>query len=183
MWPPTLTSLLVASVLADATPASPDTAGHVPFLRSPAEVEFVAPRPDAPRPRRPWPEAAWWHDAFEAPPDLLLRSPGAADRDSLFLALLLARCGREDKPAAAWRVDPSLALRLRLLRLEASWLPMPVRRLLLAQARAGAHRRLKAREAELFGEFLGMEVPVTEVPVTEVPAGEAPVAEVPGAGD
>jgi hypothetical protein len=41
--------------------------------------------------------------------------------------------------------------------------------LLLAQARAGAFRRLKAREAELYGEFLGTEVPITEVRGTENP--------------
>jgi hypothetical protein len=168
MWPPTLTSLLVASVLAGATSASPDTTGRVPYLQPPAEVEFVAPRPDAPRPRLPCSEAAWWSDAFDVPPDLL-RPTGEADRDSLFLALLLARCGRDDAPGAAWSPDRSLGLRLRLSRLEASWLPMPVRRLLLAQARAGAFRRLKAREAELYGEFLGTEVPITEVRGTENP--------------
>lgn len=165
MWsllPTLLLSLLVgASAFADAPSAIPDTTRRAPYLRSPAEVEFTAPRRELPRPSSPraltWPEATWWSDARLAP-------PAPAGRDSLLMALLLARCGREGDRAAAWRLDPSFRWRLRLARLEASWLPPAVRRLLLGQARAGEYRRLKSREAELYDEFLATEIPVTELP-------------------
>jgi hypothetical protein len=156
-----LLSLLVgASAFADAPSAIPDTTRRAPYLRSPAEVEFAAPRHERPRPLPhplPWPDAAWWSDAG-------LAQPAPAGRDSLLMALLLARCGREGDPAAAWRLDSSFYWRLRLARLKASWLPPAVRRLLLGQARADAYRRLKSREAELYDEFLATEIPVTELP-------------------
>lgn len=165
MWSLLLTVLLSmlmgASAFADAPSAIPDSTSRSPYLRSPAEVEFAAPRNELPRTSLPhllpWPEATWWTDAGLAP-------PVPAGRDSLLLALLLARCGRGGDPAAAWRLDPSLHWRLRLARLQASWLPPTVRRLLLGQARAGEYRRLKSREAELYDEFLATEIPVTELP-------------------
>jgi hypothetical protein len=161
-----LPSLLMgASAFADAPSAIPDSASRAPYLLSPAEVEFAAPRHELPHPL-PWPDATWWTDAGPAPPEGGLRPPTAAGRDSLLVALLLARCGREGDPAAAWRLDPSLHWRLRLARLEASWLPPGVRRLLLGQARAGEYRRLKSREAELYDEFLATEIPVTEITTT-----------------
>lgn len=170
MWSLLLTVLLSmlmgASAFAGAPSAVPDSTSRSRYLRSPAEVEFAAPRNERVRPSLPHPslphllplpEAAWWTDAGLAP-------PVPAGRDSLLLTLLLARCGREGDPAAAWRLDPSLHWRLRLARLEASWLPPAVRRLLLGQARAGEYRRLKSREAELYDEFLATEIPVTELP-------------------
>jgi len=165
MWSLLLTVLLSmlmgASAFAGAPSAIPDTTSRVPYLRSPAEVEFTAPRHELPPPLA-WPDANGWTDAGPAPPGGGLWPPATAGRDSLLSALLLARCGREGDPAAAWRADPSLHWRLQLARLEASWLPPAVRRLLLGQARAGGYRRLKAHEAELYDEFLVTEIPVTE---------------------
>lgn len=165
--PPMLTPLLVmlvaASAPADAPSALPDTAGRGPYLRSPPEIEFAAPRdgfPDLP------PVPAWWAAKRAPDPGAFLRLPEPAGRDSLLAALLLARCGREGDPALMWREVPGLGWRLRLARLEASWLPPAVRRILLGQALADRHRRLKSREAEMYGEFLATEIPVTDIPDT-----------------
>ncbi len=156
---PLLAVLLAVSAPADAPAALPDSLQTGPRLRPPAEVEFVAPRRPAASARPPWRDAPWWPAGNAWRVDIPWPAADVAAPDSL--ALWLALCGREADPHDAWRMDAATGRRQRWARLQASWLPVAVRRLLVLEARAGTYRRIKAREAELYDEFLATEIPVT----------------------
>lgn len=168
MWPLDPSPFLFVALLLGAPGPVPPDLDAFPVLRPPAEVRFVPPAPaagaDPPgalRPPAPWLDAGWWRSDAAARSLDVFAGRARAEGDSLAWSLEILRCGRSADAAADARPDAALARRLRLWRLAAAWLPGDVKPWLLAQARAEAYRRIRAREAELFDEFLAAEIPVT----------------------